>query len=561
MHDLVIRKGLVYDGTGADAFVADVAIDGDRIVAVEPPGAAGRARRTIEADGLLVTPGFVDVHTHYDAQALWDPTLGSSCWHGVTTAVIGNCGVGFAPARPEHREFLTSLMEGVEDVPKAVLDAVLPWSWVSFRDYLDVLDATPRSIDVAALVPHAPLRLFAMGERGADPHRAPDADELETLARLVHEALDAGAVGVATLRTRIHRTSGGDLMPTYCAGDDELAALTDGMRRAGKGMFETAADYATDPLEVEMERFRRIAAVRPFTMPITQTHDDPDDHRVLLDAVARANADGLRMTAQVAIRPVARVLGLDSTSQWFEACPSYRPLAALPVTQRIPRMQDPALRERLCAEAMALPQRWPFERVFAMDDDFQYEPPPERSIAAEAAERGQSPIERIFDVLTRADGQSFVFCPSRNFARGSAEAVREMLLSPYTVPGLGDGGAHATYICDVSNPTTLLTLWGRDRTRGPRLPLPLLVRKHTSDSARLVGLTDRGVVAAGLRADLNVIDFDALRTLPPRMEYDVPGGGRRLVQRAEGYRATVVAGEVTFVDGEDTGARPGRVVR
>jgi N-acyl-D-aspartate/D-glutamate deacylase len=561
MHDIVIRNGKVIDGTGRVPFVADVAIEGDRIVEVTEPGSAGPSRRTIEADGLLVTPGFVDVHTHYDAQAMWDPTLGSSCWHGVTTAVIGNCGVGFAPVRPEHRGYLTSLMEGVEDIPAAVLDAGLSWRWETFPQYLDVLDALPRALDVAALVPHAPLRVYAMGERAFDGRNQPTVDELAHMSRLVQEAIEAGAVGVATLRTQIHRTSQGELMPTYCAGDAELGALAAGMLAAGRGMFEAAADYATDPQEVEFERFRRLTAAGPFTMPITQTHGDPDDYKVLLDFASRANADGCRIVAQVAVRPVARVLGLDSTSQWFAACASYEPLAHLPLARRVERMRDPELRARLCAEAATLPQRFDFDLVFPIVDPVDYEPDLSTSIGATARSSGQSPLERIYDVLLEDDGQSFIYCPTRNFAGGTAEAVRDMLLSPHTVPGLGDGGAHATYICDMSNPTTLLAHWGRDRRRGDTLPLPLLVRKHTYDSARLVGFNDRGVVAPGLRADLNVIDFERLRVLPPRMAYDLPAGGKRLVQRAEGYRYTLVAGSVTFQDGEHTGSLPGRVVR
>lgn len=558
MHDLVIRGGQIVDGTGADPFVADIAVDAGKITEV---GDAGAARQTIDADGLLVTPGFVDVHTHYDAQAMWDAQLGSSCWHGVTTAVIGNCGVGFAPVRPEHRPYLAKAMEGVEDIPVSVLDEGLDWKWETFTDFLDALDAHGRVMDIAALLPHTPLRLYAMGERAFEGRNAPTSDELATITRLVREALEAGAVGVATLRTQIHRTSDGDLMPTYCAGDDELAAIVEGMRQANRGYFEVAADYATDPQEVEFERFRRIAAVRPFTMPVTQTHDDPNDYRVLMEFITKANEDGLRMTAQAAIRPVARVLGLDSTSQFFAVCPSYQPFANLPLAERVAKLRDPEVKERIVAEATAIPQRWDLDWIFPIDEHFSYEPDLSRSIGAQARALGQRPFERVYDVLLEKNGQSFIFCPSRNFAGGTAEAVRDMLLSPYSVPGLGDGGAHATYICDMSFPTTLLAHWGRDRTRGERLPVPLLVRKHTLDSARLAGFTDRGVIAPGKRADLNVIDFEQLRVQPPTMAYDFPAGGRRLVQRAEGYRHTIVAGEVTYVDGEHTGALPGRVVR
>jgi N-acyl-D-aspartate/D-glutamate deacylase len=558
MHDLVIRHANIADGTGADLFVGDIGVDGGVITEV---GAVGPARRTIDADGCLLTPGFVDVHTHYDGQAMWDPLIGSSCWHGVTTAVIGNCGVGFAPVRPEHRAFLAKAMEGVEDIPVAVLEAGLDWGWETFSDYLAALDSHRRVLDIAALIPHTPLRIYAMGDRAFDGRNQPTPDELASLTRIVREALDAGAVGVATLRTQIHRTSDGDLMPTYCAGDAELAAIVEGMRLADRGFFEVAADYATDPQEVEFERFRRIAAVRPFTMPITQTHTDPGDYRVLMDFVEQANRDGLRMVAQAAIRPVARVLGLDSTSQFFAVCPSYQPYAGLPLAARVERLRDPDVRERIVSEATAIPQRWDLDMIFHIDDQFNYEPSLDRSIGAQARANGERPFARVYDALLENHGQSFIFCPSRNFAGGTAEAVRDMLLSPYSVPGLGDGGAHATYICDMSMPTTLLAHWGRDRTRGEKLPLAYLVRKHTLDSANLVGLSDRGVIAPGYRADLNVIDFDELQVEKPQMSYDFPAGGRRLIQHARGYRATLVAGEVTFENGEHTGALPGRVIR
>jgi N-acyl-D-aspartate/D-glutamate deacylase len=558
MHDLVVRNGTIIDGTGSDPFVADIAIDGGLITDI---GAVGPARRTIDADGNLVTPGFVDVHTHYDAQAMWDGLLASSCWHGVTTVVMGNCGGGFAPVRPQHRAWVTKLMEGVEDIPGSVLDAGLPWDWETFPEFLDALDRHPRVMDVAALLPHAPLRVFAMGERGLDPTNVPDADELRTLEHLVHEALQVGAGGVATLRTQVHRTSDGDLMPIYCAGDAELRAITAGMRRAGRGVFEVAADYATDPREVELARFREIAASRPVTLPVTQNPDDPDEWLDTMRFVTEANRDGLPITAQIAIRPIARVLGFDSTSQFFATCPSYLEIAALPLPARLARLRDPQVRARIVAEAPTVPQRWNLDRVYPIDASFGYEPDDSQSVGAQARARGQGAWERAYDVLTENDGQSFIFCPSRNFVGGTAEVIREMLLSPYTVPGIGDGGAHATYICDMSFPTTLLTHWGRDRTRGEQLPLPLLVRKHTADSARLYGFSDRGVLAPGYRADVNVIDFEHLRVLPPVMAYDFPAGGRRLTQRAEGYRYTIQHGDITFVDGEHTGALPGRVVR
>jgi N-acyl-D-amino-acid deacylase len=561
MHDLVIRGGTIVDGTGGEPFSGDIAVDGGLIVQVGGTAAAGR--QELDADGLLVTPGFVDIHTHYDAQATWDPLLGSSCWHGVTTAVMGNCGVGFAPVRPEQREWLVGLMQGVEDIPAEVLNAGLPWTWESFPEYLDALDSLPRAIDIAAQVPHAPVRVYAMGERGLDGDECPDSDQLEEICRIVRRALEAGAVGVSTLRTRMHRGADGRLIPTYRAKDAEIMALAAGMAEAGRGTFEIASDYSAGSLEEEFARYRAFArrSGRPVSVPLLQDHGAPEQWREVMGQIGAAAGEGLAFSAQTAVRPVGVAMGLDSRAHLFSATPTYRRLAHLPLAERVAQMRQPDIKDQIVSEAHSGPPGMDLDRLFAMKAPIDYEPDPATSIKAEANACHDDPLAFAYDVMLENRGQSYLWGPVRNFASGNCDVVRELLESPLAVPGLGDGGAHCTQICDVSFPTSLLTHWGRDRRVGELFPIAELVRMQTSDTAGLYGLDDRGVLTPGRRADINLIDFEELAVLPPMMAYDFPAGGKRLTQRAEGYRATIVAGHITFDGGEHTGALPGRVVR
>jgi N-acyl-D-aspartate/D-glutamate deacylase len=561
MHDLVIRGGTIVDGTGGEPFSGDLAVNGAAIVQVGGKAAAGR--RELDAAGLLVTPGFVDIHTHYDAQATWDPLLGSSCWHGVTTAVMGNCGVGFAPVRPRQRNWLIELMQGVEDIPAEVLNAGLPWKWESFPEYLDALDRLPRAIDIAAQVPHAPVRVYAMGERGLDGDQCPDTDELDEICRIIRQALEAGAVGVSTLRTRMHRGADGRLIPTYRASDAELMALAGGMAAAGRGTFEIASDYSAGSLEEEFARYRAFARTsgRPVSVPLLQDHRAPEQWRKVMGQIAAAAEEGLSFSAQTAVRPVGVAMGFESRAHLFSASPSYRLLADLPLAERVAQMRLPEIKEQIVRDARSEPAGMDLGRLFAMKPPLDYEPDAATSIAALAKARGTDPLALAFDVMLENDGQSYLYGPVRNFASGNCDVVRELLESPLAVPGLGDGGAHCTQICDVSFPTSLLTHWGRDRRLGELFPIAALVRMQTSDTASLYGLDDRGTLTPGRRADINMIDFEHLAVLPPIMAYDFPAGGKRLTQRAEGYRATLVAGQFTFEDGEHTGALPGRVVR
>jgi N-acyl-D-aspartate/D-glutamate deacylase len=561
MHDMVIRGGTIVDGTGGEPVTGDVAIDGGRITGVGRLESTS-ARQTLDADGLLVTPGLVDVHTHYDGQATWDPLLSPSCWHGVTTVVMGNCGVGFAPVDPQRHDWLIGLMEGVEDIPGSVLHEGMRWGWESFPEYLDVLDSTPRAIDVGAQVPHAALRAYVMGLRGADHTEAPTEGEVATMARLVQEAIAAGAIGFSTSRTINHKSRDGELTPSLTAGAAELIGIAQGIRAAGAGVIEMISDF--DDLEPEFALLRKMAetAGRPMSITVLQNDVDPDKWRRLLGLITEAAEAGVAMKGQVAARPVGLLMGLESKFHPLIATPTYQSVAALPLADRVARLRDPEVRRRITTEmASSSVPLARLDRMFALSDPPNYEPTPDEAVAARAAAAGCTAAEMVYDLMLDDDGRALLYVPVMNYADFDCDANREMLLSPHTVPGLGDAGAHCTLISDGSFPTYLLTHWGRDRTRGEGLPMPWLFKRQCADTARLVGLHDRGVLAPGKRADVNLIEWDRLAVQQPRMAYDLPAGGKRLVQKADGYRTTIQSGEVTFVDGEHTGALPGRLVR
>ena len=566
MHDLVIRGGAVVDGTGADRRTADVAIDDGVISAVGAD--VGAARREIDADGLLVTPGWVDIHTHYDGQATWDPYLTPSSWHGVTTAVFGNCSVGFAPVRPGSERYLINLMEGVEDIPETVLAEGIDFRWESFSEYLDVLAATPRIMDIGAQVPHGPLRFYVMGERGADHSEAPTDDELTEMGRLLEEALHAGALGFTTARTTKHCAADGRYTPGLTASDRELQSLALAMKRAGKGVIEVNSDFG----DGDFARLRAAAelAGRPLSVLLVQVDNAPDLWRETLAGVNAANrdlnGDAGRFTAQVGSRPIGMLMGLEVTIHPFTNHPLWVELEKLPPAERVARLKaDDDLRRRLVAErpddghgawmAKAL------ARTFELGDPVDYEPDPSSSIAARAAEAGRDPFDLALELMLQNDGRALLLHPFENYCAGNLEVVREMLENPDTVCGVADAGAHVGIICDASSPTSLLTHWARDRKRGGHLPLEFLVRKQTFDTARCYGLLDHGVIAPGYKADVNVIDFDRLRLLPPELVYDLPAGGRRIIQKAEGYRHTFVSGVEVMRDGAATGELPGMLLR
>jgi N-acyl-D-aspartate/D-glutamate deacylase len=554
-HDLVIAGGTVVDGTGAPPRPADVGVDGDRITAVGTAAEVGQGRRRIDADGAVVTPGFVDVHTHYDGQATWDERITPSAWHGVTTVVMSNCGVGFAPVRPSDHNVLVELMEGVEDIPGTALHEGLAWDWESFPDYLDALERHPRDVDVAAQVPHGALRLYVMGDRGAAREPATD-EEVAEMARLAGEAVDAGALGFTTSRTRNHRTSRGDWTPTLTAAASELAGIAQGLAAVDKGVLQVVSDF-TDPRE-ELASVLGMAEAsgRPLSISLTQVDTRPEGWRSLLDAISAANERGVRVSAQVAARPVGVLLGLQATINPLGASPTARSIGA-----DVEALRRDDVRATILAEMGGRPPLFPWDHVFRLGDPPDYEPPPDANIAAEAARARVATEELVYDAALADDGRGLLYVPFLNYADGDLEAVRAMLTHPHAVLGLADGGAHVGTICDGSFPTTMLTHWVRDRTRGERLPLEHVVAMQTSRTAALVGLLDRGAVAPGMRADLNVIDMDGLRLHAPAIVHDLPAGGRRFVQRADGYLHTIVAGEETYANGEPTSALPGRLVR
>ena len=562
MHDILIQGGTVVDGTGVPARQADVAVRGGRIVAVG--SGLGAAHRVINATGLLVTPGFVDIHTHYDGQATWDSALTPSCWHGVTTAVFGNCGVGFAPVKPGARDYLINLMEGVEDIPGTVLAEGISWNWESFPEYLDALERRQYTMDIGAQLPHAALRFYAMGERGAEHQARPTEAELAQMGALAEEALRAGALGITTSRTTKHRARDGRYTPSLTAAEPELFAIAGALRRAGKGVLEVNSDFGDGDFEIL--RMAAEAAGRPMSLLLLQVDNAPDLWRRTLDQIHAARRAGLDVTGQVGAKSIGVLFGLETSRNPFENHPAFAPLLPLAPRQRYERLRDDAaLRQRLVDERPtdAL-TRWfdaAFARTFAMAPVLDYEPAPDQSLAARAARSGGTAWALALDTLLAHEGKGLLLHPFENYTGGDLGVVQQMLADPATVMGLGDAGAHVGLICDGAGPTFLLKHWARDRTRGPRLPLEALVKKQTQDTAAVYGLTDRGTLAPGQRADINVIDFATLDLLPPEVAYDLPTGGRRLLQRARGYRHTFVAGTEVLRDDELTGATPGRLIR
>lgn len=559
--DLVIRGGAVFDGSGAPARAADVAVSGGTIAAVGEVAARGAVE--IDARDRIVTPGFVDVHTHYDGQATWDGRMQPSSLHGVTTVVMGNCGVGFAPCRPADRDRLIRLMEGVEDIPFPVLAEGLPWDWESYPDYLDALSRRTFDVDIGSQLPHAAMRVAVMGERGANREPA-TADDIAAMTMIAHEAVTAGALGFTTSRTLNHRTSDGSPTPTLTAGEEELTGIAQGLASAGAGVLQVVSDF-TDPL-AEFAMLRRIVETtgRPLSFTLAQSPLAPDAWRALLNALEEAVAAGLPIKAQVAARPVGVLLGLELTLNPFSHHPSYREIAGRPLAERVARLEDPKFRAELLAEAPDAGARGfaeAFDRMHLLADPPDYEPPAATTVAAVAAARGAPAALVALDHMLENGGRGMLYIPFLNYAEGSLDAVREMIVHPHTIPGLSDGGAHVGMICDGSFPTTLLTHWTRDRTRGARIDLASVVRMQSRDTARALGLHDRGEIRVGWRADLNVIDYDRLALHAPMVIRDLPAGGRRLMQGASGYEATLVAGQITYRAGEATGALPGRLVR
>ena len=562
--DLVIRNGTIVDGTGRDPYEADLAVVDGKIAAIG--GSIPRAAEEIDARGRLVTPGFVDVHTHYDAQVTWSERLSPSSWNGATTVVLGNCGVGFAPCHEDQHDMLINLMEGVEDIPEVVLSEGLPWNWHSFPDYLDALAARSYDADIATQVPHAALRVYVMGQRGADREPATEADR-QRMAELTVEGLRAGALGFSTSRTLNHKSADGKHIPTLRAEEAELTAIARAMRRADAGWLQIVSDFQ----EGEIELFRRLAqeSGRPLTITLIQSNMRPNGWRATMAAIDEANREGLRITAQVRSRPTCVLLGLELSQTPFTGRPSADRTSRLPFPQRLAEWRKPEFRARVLAESFEgdrsrrMVDRW--DRMYPLGDPPDYEPAPERSIAAIAARQGRPPAEVAYDTMLENDGKQIIYLPVTNFAGGNLDVVREMIDAPNTLIGLGDGGAHVGIMCDATATSYTLTHWTRDRAkdraRGSLFPVAWAIKRLTADNATEVGLGDRGRLQVGLKADINVIDYDRMKLRKPEVVYDLPAGGRRLIQRTDGFDAMIVSGAVVYRQGEATGALPGRLVR
>ncbi len=568
MHDLVIRGGTLVDGTGAPKRKADIAIDGDHITAVGND--VGEGRREIDATGQLVTPGWVDIHTHYDGQVTWDPHLTPSGWNGVTTLVMGNCGVGFAPVKPGQEQFLIQLMEGVEDIPGTALSEGIDWKWESFPEYLDALEQMPRSVDVGTQIPHGAVRAYVMGERGAKNEKATDED-IEQMAEIVKEGLEAGALGFSTSRTILHRAKDGEVVPGTYAEDAEVLGIGRMLGEVGHGVFEVASDLAPEGDELAWMKQLGRETGRPVAFACLQSPTDPDQYKRLLAEVDADAADGGHLTPQVAQRPAGLLLGWESTAHPFIFSSGWAEVAMLPLEERRKMLATPETRKAILEglpdlkntplPGPALMVMSAFNMMFPLGDPPDYEPGPEKSVQAIAEREGKDPRELAYDVMMERDGRGLLYLPLLGYAYGSLDSIGEMMQHPRAVFGLSDGGAHCGLICDASMPTFLLTHWARDRERGDKLPLELVVESQTKRTAELYGMQDRGTIEPGMKADVNVIDFDALHIHAPEMVYDLPAGGRRLVQAIDGYSYTVQSGEVTYEHGKPTGALPGKLVR
>src|SRR5437660_2389889 len=561
--DLVIRGGNIADGRHGDLYEAQVAVTGDRKVQVGKV----RAKRAEEIydRGKLVTPGFVDVHPHYDGQVTWSQDITPSSQNGVTTAIMGNCGVGFAPCRPADHFRLHRLLAGREDLPGPVLSAGLPWAWERFPDYMGWLSKRNFDMDIGAQLPHAALRVYVMGERGArrDPSTPEDN---KAMAALAGDAVRAGALGFSTSRTLNHRTSTGDYTPTLKAGEDELTAIAAAMHGQGRSVLQFVLDLST--INEDLPMMLRVAENTriPVSFSITQNDKAPHRWRQTLDTINQASARGLAITAQIAARPVGLLLGLELSRNPFQTHPSYRAIAKLPLAERVARLRQAEVRAAILSETATSTDdplffRPNYDKMYLLGDPPDYEQPPENALGAQARHQGKRPEELAYDAMLGDDGRGMLYVPFLNYADGNLDAVREMLRDPHSVPGLSDGGAHCGIICDASFPTYLLTHWTRDRKRGEKLSIPFVVAAQSRKTALSVGLRDRGVLAPGYKADVNVIDYDRLHLHPPKVHYDLPVGGRRLLQQVDGYDATIVSGVVRQRGGTATGALPGRLVR
>ena len=565
-YDIVIRGGTVIDGSGGEPFLADVAVK-DGVIAVVGT-VEGQGAEDIDATGYIVTPGFVDIHTHYDGQVTWDNHLSPSSGHGVTTVLMGNCGVGFAPCLPQQREVMIDVMEGVEDIPGVVMAEGLPWKWETFPEYMDFLETRAMDVDFGVQVPHIPIRVYVMGDRGVRREPARPAD-IAMMRSLVKEGMEAGAMGFTSSRSIGHRTASGDVVPSTTASEDELIGITLALKDVGRGMIHTATDFdLSNGVSSEFMLLRRVSETtgRPVFYPLLEYPDTPDAWRQINAQTRKANEEGAQMYGQVVSRPVGVLYGLELSTNPFSGSKTYQAIRHLPLAERVAKMRDPEVRaailadEPYLADERVLRMSRSITEMYPMGDPPNYSPAYEDRFDVKAGVLGVDPFALAYDYLLQDEGRAIIYSPVRNFSKFNLDVVRDMLLSEGTIIGLGDGGAHLGRICDGSMPTFLMTYWTRDR-EGARLELPWVIRKLTSEPAEIIGWRDRGRIRAGFKADINVIDYDNLRLHPPHAVYDLPAGGCRLQQKADGYVATILSGTVTFRHGVATGALPGRLLR
>ena len=565
MYDLVIRNGTIYDGKGGKPYLADLAVIGKTITKIGVIEEAGT--KEIDAKGKIVTPGFVDIHTHYDGQVTWDPYLRPSTYHGVTTVVMGNCGVGFSPCKPEKRDWLIGLMEGVEDIPGTALHEGIDWEWETFPEYLDTLEKKPLAIDVGTQIPHGAVRAFVMGERGITQEKASE-EEISQMGKIVKEAIKIGAFGFSTSRTEKHRDSSGSLTPSITAHKDELVEIAKAVGELDKGVLQGISDFYDFQSEFDIFKEMSSASGRPISITVEQQDARPEWWLQLLDGIKEAQDNGIKMYGQVPPRATGILMGLTASLNPFTLYPSFLEISNLPLEQKVESMKNLDFKKKILSEkpvSIGNPLLdeiiTSFNKMFRLGEPANYEPDPDLSVLSESKRLNLTPQEIVYDMLLEKDGRALIYHPLFNYEFGNLNHVETMLKHPYTIAGLGDAGAHCGAISDASFPTTLIQHWGRDRDRGKKFPLETLIRMQTYETSQLLGIKDRGLLVEGLKADINIIDFDNLTIHEPEIVNDLPAGGRRLVQKASGYSYTIVSGEIAFKDGEATGKLNGQLIR
>ena len=566
IFDIIIKNGTIYDGTGQGSFVTDIFVKNKLVVDIRKSNVNDKCLEEIDANGLIVTPGFVDIHTHYDGQVTWDNYISPSSWHGVTTAIMGNCGVGFAPVHHFDHDRLVTLMEGVEDIPEAVLTEGLEWKWETFGEYLDYISKRSFDIDIGAQVPHGALRLYVMGQRGADREIANDED-IKLMSKLAAEAVSIGALGFTTSRTINHRTSEGDLVPQFTAAENELLGISKAIGKTNKGVMQLVTDLIGGRQEYLILEKMVIESNRPLSITVAQTDANNYEWEDLLGWIEDSANNGLPIKAQVCGRPVGLVLGLSVTLNPFSAHSSFKKISNLLLEEKIKIMQSPNFKKKLLSEkpstrdGLILSILRNYNNIYILDDPPNYEPLIEESLGFQAKKVDIEVDEFLYDYLLMEDGKKLLYYPIGNYMDSSLDAAKKMMESEHSLLGLGDGGAHCATICDASFTTHMLTFWGRDRVRGPKMDLSWIIKSHTRDNALAMGLNDRGLISKGMKADLNVIDFDNLTLHAPEVVNDLPAGGKRLIQNVDGYVATIMSGKVTYRNGMKTGELPGKLIR